>query len=91
MKHNTWGKDRDLLAEAVSKVLSEQHDPTREVKYGETVGHFDQFIDKAEKFVDAIGDSELEFLMNLSKSQFEALMQIVKEEHGYRNAPSRRD
>ena len=97
MQHNTWGKDRDLLAEAVSKVFSEQHDPTREVKDGETVGHVDQFIDKAEdqyqfidkaeKFVDAIGDSELEFLMNLSTRQFEVLMQIVKEEHGYRNAP----
>ena len=91
MQHNTWGKDRDLLAEAVSKVFSEHHDPTREVKDGETVGHFDQFIEKAEKFVDAIGDSELEFLMNLSTRQFEVLMQIVKEEHGYRNAPSRRD
>ena len=101
MQHNTWGKDRDLLAEAVSKVFSEQHDPeledlardamapdpTREVKDGETVGHFDQFIEKAEKFVDAIGDSELEFLMNLGKHQFEMLMQIVKDEHGYRNAP----
>ena len=87
MQHNTWGKDRDLLAEAVSKVFSEQHDPTREVKDGETVGHVDQFIEKAEKFVDAIGDSELEFLMNLSTRQFEVLMQIVKEEHGYRNAP----
>ena len=26
-QHNTWGKDRDLLAEAVGKVYSEQHDP----------------------------------------------------------------
>ena len=104
-QHNTWGKDRDLLAEAVGKVFSEQHDPeledlardamapdpmedpTREVEDGETVGDFDQFIEKAEKFVDAIGDSELEFLMNLGKHQFEILMQVVKDEHGYRSAP----
>ena len=54
---------------------------------GETVGDFDQFIEKAERFVDAIGDSELEFLMNLGKHQFEILMQVVKDEHGYRSAP----
>lgn len=30
MQHNNWGKDRDLLAEAVSKVFSEQHDPELE-------------------------------------------------------------
>ena len=30
MQHNNWSKDRDLLAEAVSKVFSEQHDPELE-------------------------------------------------------------
>ena len=30
MQHNNWGKDRDLLAEAVGKVFSEQHDPELE-------------------------------------------------------------
>jgi hypothetical protein len=29
-QHNNWGKDRDLLAEAVGKVYSEQHDPELE-------------------------------------------------------------
>ncbi len=29
-QHNTWRKDRDLLAEAVGKVFSEQHDPELE-------------------------------------------------------------
>ena len=62
-------------------------DPTRDVEDGETVGDFDQFIERAEKFVDAIGDSELEFLMSVGKDKFEALMQIVKDEHGYRSAP----
>ena len=52
---------------------------------GGTVGDFDQFIDNAEKFVDAIGDSELEFLMTLGKDKFEEFMQVVKDQHGYRN------
>jgi hypothetical protein len=30
MQHNNWGRDRDLLAEAVGKVFSEQHDPELE-------------------------------------------------------------
>jgi len=30
MQHNTWGNDRNLLAEAVGKVYSEQHDPELE-------------------------------------------------------------
>ena len=29
-QHNNWGKDRDLLAEAVDRVYSEQHDPELE-------------------------------------------------------------
>ena len=51
----------------------------------ESVGDFDEFIGKAEKFVDAIGDAELEFLVNISKEQFEVLMDVVKDQHGYRS------
>ena len=31
MQHNNWSRDRDLLAEAVSKVFSEQHDPLEDL------------------------------------------------------------
>lgn len=93
---NTDGRDeqRDqdpYRNEGKSDFEAEQSDadPFRhqENEDGETVSDFDQFIEKAERFVDAIGDSELEFLMNLGKHQFEILMQVVKDEHGYRNAP----
>ena len=52
-----------------------------------TVGGFDEFIGRAEKFVDDISDEGLAFLMSLSMDKVEMLMQIVKEEHGYRNDP----
>ena len=51
----------------------------------ESVGDFDEFIGKAEKFVDEIGDDGLEFLANLHKDQFEVLMDVVSDERGYRN------
>lgn len=57
----------------------------------ESVGDFDEFIGKAEKFVDAIGDAELEFLVNISKEQFEVLMDVVKDQHGYRSQMSSED
>ena len=51
----------------------------------ESVGDFDEFIGKAEKFVDEIGDDGLEFLANLHKDQFEVLMDVVSDQRGYRN------
>ena len=57
----------------------------------ESVGDFDEFIGKAEKFVDAIGDAELEFLVNISKEQFEVLMDVVKDQHAYRSQMSSED
>jgi len=47
------------------------------------------FYNEAEKFADSIGDRELNFLMNLSKDQFETLMEVIKDEHGYRNQMNR--
>ena len=52
---------------------------------GESVGDFDEFIGKAEKFVDEIGDDGLEFLANLRKDQFEVLMDVVSDQRGYRD------
>tara|TARA_R110001599_G_scaffold7901_3_gene38039 strand:- start:452 stop:1003 length:552 start_codon:yes stop_codon:yes gene_type:complete len=51
----------------------------------ESVGDFDEFIGKAEKFVDEIGDDGLEFLANLRKDQFEVLMDVVSDQRGYRD------
>ena len=51
----------------------------------ESVGEFDEFIEKVEKFVDAIGDDELEFLSTLRKDQFEVLMDVVSDQVGYRD------
>jgi len=82
MQHNTWGKDRNDLASLAGGVLNESHG-----QIDSTVGELDEFVGKAEKFVDEISDDGLEFLMNLGMHQVETLMQVVKDEHGYRNAP----
>ena len=99
-QHSNYAQDRDLMMEAYASVkgkvpatsttakprmLNEEH-AEEHAEDGETAGGFDQFIDNAEKFVDAIGDSELDFLMTLGKDKFEEFMQAVKEEHGYRNS-----
>ena len=82
MQHNTWGKDRNDLASLAGSVLNESHG-----QIDSTVGEFDEFLGKAEKFVDEIGDDGLEFLINLGMHQVETLMQVVKDEYDYRNAP----
>lgn len=89
MQHNTWGKDRNDLASLAGGVLNESHDQrsAQEDIDDNTVGGFDEFIGRAEKFVDDISDEGLAFLMSLSMDKVEMLMQIVKEEHGYRNDP----
>jgi hypothetical protein len=51
----------------------------------ESVGEFDEFIEKAEKFVEAIGDDELAFLSTLRRDQFEVLMEVVSDQVGYRD------
>ena len=51
----------------------------------ESVGDFDEFTGKAEKFADALGDAELKFLHTLRDDQFPVLMDFIKDEVGYRD------
>ena len=96
MKRNEF----DLMAEQYTKVLTgkvlndsyeQEEEPPHRGAEGdvhpaedESVGEFDEFVEKAEKFVYNIEDAELDFLMNLGKHQFETFMQIVKDAHDYR-------
>jgi hypothetical protein len=97
MKRNEF----DLMAEQYTKVLTgkvlnesyeQEEAPPHMGAEGdvhpaedESLGEFDEFVKKAEVFVDNLGDAGLVFLMNLGKHQFETFMQIVKDEHGYRD------
>ena len=96
MKRNEF----DLMAEQYTKVLTgkvlnesyeQEEEPPHKGAEGdvhpaedESVGEFDEFVKKAEVFVDNLENGELVFLMDLGKHQFETFMQIVKDEHGYR-------
>lgn len=51
----------------------------------ESVGDSSDFEKKAEKFADALGDDELEFLHTLRDDQFPILMDFIKDEVGYRD------
>ena len=54
----------------------------------ESVGDFDEFIGKAEKFVDTLSDDQLEFMMSLSLDNIETLMSVIGDESGYRSQGS---
>ena len=51
----------------------------------ESLGDSSDFEDKAEKFADSIGDAELEYLVNLSRREFEILKGFLQDQMGYRD------
>jgi len=78
--------ETDLIFERYTqtKILSEDMNDGYAPE-DESVGDFDEFIGKAEKFADALGDAELKFLHTLRDDQFPVLMDFIKDEVGYRD------
>lgn len=68
--------DKDLIFEAYAGTHKGED---------ESVGDSSNFEDKAEKFADSIGDTELEYLVNLSGGEFEILKGFLQDQMGYRD------
>ena len=80
MQHNNWAKDRDLLAEAVGRVFSEQHDPELEDLARDAMG-YDQQEDPTRDVENEEGEGNvlerLEEFMNSHPETVEGLRQII--------------
>ena len=52
----------------------------------ETIGEFDNFIDAATNFAEAIGDKELEFLVKgLTEDNLGPFLGVIRDEYGFRD------
>ena len=52
----------------------------------ETIGEFDNFIDAATNFAEAIGDKELEFLVKgLRADNLDPFLGVIRDEYGFRD------
>ena len=86
-QHNNWGKDRDLLAEAVGKVYSEQHDPELEGLAKDAMAYDQQedpsreveevegsnIYERLEEFKETVDDDTVDYLRQIL-TDFEAIM-----------------
>ena len=88
-------KDQNLIFEAYTKtkILAENEldpesgrlDDDLVPAKTETIGEFDNFIDAATNFAEAIGDKELEFLVKgLRADNLDPFLGVIRDEYGYR-------